>query len=319
MAESKEKPVWERIAELGFADAVESRGFRRVGRTHWRLDGDGIVHHVKLYRGFSTEPGSFRDFLGVYIPQLDEMCERVGEWRRSRRIPYGTAPIHFEDSIYERYVDAEFERYCHMYPAGRKGRPSFTLGFLRPLPFYESRITADSGSGAWLSQGADLHELTCTVAESWLRYAWSDIGQGPDYLSYYAQVLRKGLGRTHFPRSVSFILAKIAEDGEMIENLGHKLFERASLDFATEQDRVKNHRMRLAGGPGSKNPVLQQELRIEIEKETVQNVFRPRQVARKILRHSQILGYDIKDPGIDFDELERAERNKRWGQWLGAK
>ncbi|PJK29116.1 hypothetical protein [Minwuia thermotolerans] len=319
MGAEKEKPVWERIAELGFADAVDSKGFKRVGKTHWRLDGDGIVHHVKLYRGFAIEPGSFRDFQGVYIPEFDDMCRRVGEWQRSHRIPYGTALIHFEDCIYQCYVDAERSRYVRIYPESRKGRPNFTFEFLQPLPFYEPRVTVDAGSGAWLSANADLHDLARALVDSWLRYACMDLAPGADYLSYYCRVLRKSLHRTRFPRSESFILAKIADDAEMIEYLSNKLFERATLEFSTEHERVRNHRTRLAGESGLKEPVQEDALREGIEKETVQTVFGPRQTARKILRHSEILGYGLKDPGIDFGELERAERDESWGQWLGTK
>ncbi|WP_125182778.1 hypothetical protein [Minwuia thermotolerans] len=52
MGAETEKPVWERIAEMGFADAVESKGFKRVNATHWKMESEGLTWRVRLVQGY---------------------------------------------------------------------------------------------------------------------------------------------------------------------------------------------------------------------------------------------------------------------------
>ena len=316
MGGADDRPVWERIAELGFADAVESKGFKRVGKTHWRLDGDGIVHHVKLYRGFSIEPGSFRDFLGIYIPRLDEMCRQVGEPQRSHRVPYGTAPVHFQETIYECYVDFEYRRYQKAYPGNSKARPSFTLQFLQTLPNYNPRITIDSGSGAWFSQNGNFAQLAKILDDSWKKYAYLELQRFTDYCAYYFNVMRDGICRSQTATPQSFMLSKLAGDQKTIDILGKRVFERATDDLDAEILRVKEHRMRLAGHSEYQESDQYTEEKEEIEIEATKNLLRRQYQARKLLRHSDLLGYQLKDPGIDFGVLHRAERDERWSAWL---
>ena len=166
MGGADDKPVWERIADLGFADTVESKGFKRVGKTHWRLDGDGIVHHVKLYRGFSVQPGSFRDFGGSHVPGLDSMCRAVDVSSRSHRIPYSTARCHFLGNIHDAHVSREWQRFRREYPEGGGMAPNFRFEFLQPLRFFEPRVTEDNDSGAWIARDHEIGDVARFVAES---------------------------------------------------------------------------------------------------------------------------------------------------------
>ena len=174
MGGADDKPVWERIAELGFADAVESRGFKRVGKTHWRLDGDGIVHHVKLYRGFSIEPGSFRDFRGLFMVQLDTVYRKLAQSAPHLRVPYSASLCHEQSSIHDdRRAQRQHIHTGDAVPRAPAFRPWAGIAAwmhgrehedrandARPaLPHYDECVVDQAGGGAWLTHDRQIDDV----------------------------------------------------------------------------------------------------------------------------------------------------------------
>ncbi len=70
-----DSPPWQRVAEAGFGQAMEDCGFRKVGRTMWRRDGDRIAWRVALTKGYADEPGSFRASYGGFVKEIDELVK----------------------------------------------------------------------------------------------------------------------------------------------------------------------------------------------------------------------------------------------------
>ena len=321
MGGADDKPVWERIADLGFADAVESKGFKRVGKTHWRRDGDGIVHHVKLYRGFSVQPGSFRDFQGTFIPGLDALSERVGEAPLSHRIPYGTAPVHFDGFVFESYALQEWRNFLQRHPDAEKiNWLGFVSGVLEPLPYYNPRLTIDNDSGAWVASDEVLGEVAETLTQAWLFYKCRTISQDIDYLSLYNRVIRSGVSKAKAPHLRDFLFAILADDVDVVQRLWATLLARVpqDSDVDTEFERLRRKRERVIAPINWAALLKTQTGQKRLEREAVRNVFVPMQRVRQIQDHLRILGYCFDADHLDLDALESAERDPKWGPWLNG-
>ncbi|ANK82923.1 MAG: hypothetical protein TEF_20535 [Rhizobiales bacterium NRL2] len=324
MGAEREKRVWERIAELGFADAVESKGFKRVGKTHWRLDGDGIVHHVKLYRGFAIEPGSFRDFSGICFPAIDELCRKIDERPPGSKVPYGTAHCHLEGTIYDAYCSSEVRRFQKMYPepGPPKGllektkallfvprRPHFEREFFRPLPCYEERTTVDAGSGAWLTRNRDIQDVADVVTRTWLDYDWPDTARWPSFHSFYEERWKEQLEDRSMPDTHDFLFARLAEDWGVIERMAGKVFADTGKNFETELHELTRHRLRVVSNIDWKTYIRTDKGQRHMRRDAMVRVVSPLKRARRLLQHSVTLGYGIKDPGIDFGPLIESEKD----------
>ncbi|PJK30885.1 hypothetical protein [Minwuia thermotolerans] len=328
MAEDKEKPVWERIAELGFADAVESKGFRRVGRTHWRLDGDGIVHHVKLYRGFAIEPGSFRDFLGTFFPGLDKLYERVDAPPLSRRIPYGRALCHRDQTIYDSYYVAEVSRYQTAFPEVPPAqgfwerikqfwppqRPDFSSEFFRPLPYWDSRVTEDAGSGAWLTDGANLRDVADVVTSAWADHEGPLLAAGRSLQSYYEHFDRtRWRDARHFDID-RFLMAILADDLITAKEIVADTFERVRHTPSLEEMYASlwKQKGRLASSVDwrrlRQTPQGKEMIRFEAASLAAAPMFE----ARRALQCCEKFGIELgSKPEIDSAFIEAYERGKR--------
>ena len=78
MNAAEEKQIRIEIAANGFGEAVERHGFRKVGATHWRRDGDEVTWRVALVpAGYKRSPGCFHAVMGGLVHGLDELGAKV--------------------------------------------------------------------------------------------------------------------------------------------------------------------------------------------------------------------------------------------------
>ena len=328
MGGADDKPVWERIAELGFADTVEGKGFERVGKTHWRLDGDGIVHHVKLYRGFSVEPGSFRDFLGTFFPGLDELYERVDEPPLSRRIPYGRAPCHRDQTICDSYHVAEVSRYRAAFPEVPPAegfwarikqfwpsqRPDFSTEFLRPLPCWDPRVTGEAGSGAWLTDGANLQDVADILTSAWSDHEWPRLANGRSLHGYYEHFERSQRSDSRHFDIDRFLMAVLVGDLVTAKAIAADTLDRARHTPSLEEmyECLWKQKGRLASSVDWRRLRHTPEGKERIEFEAASLVAAPMLEARRALACCREFGIDVdQPPEIDLAFIEAYEKRKR--------
>ena len=185
MSASSEKPAHVQVAEAGFGEVVQRHGFRRVAKAHWRLDGDGIVHHLMLRPGPKSNPGSFRDFDAVFFPEFEALCETCGIDNDSSKLPLGKARYHFGG--YHLIAGQDYWRQREAYEAENPPRELSTWEFLVDLfkrsppeprfdrdiyrpPYgwwWSDRYGAFPEEGAWTIPPGRLDEVAASVTNTW--------------------------------------------------------------------------------------------------------------------------------------------------------
>jgi len=114
-----EPKPWHRVAEAGFGACVESHGFRRVGKAHWRLDGPEVSWRLALVKGYDFTPGSFCAMYGGLVHCLDELCQKVDGKPASDRMRGMSAHGH----IIEELGDTVFATRRRMYRDSTQSGP----------------------------------------------------------------------------------------------------------------------------------------------------------------------------------------------------
>jgi hypothetical protein len=137
MADESDIPIHHRVADSGFAEAVERHGFRRVGKAHWRMDNEETTWRIALIKGDQKwHPGSFRPMMGGLAKGIDELCEKVDGKLGSSRITGMSARAHLFDEIGQHTHD-ELCRAYRADPSILHREPGFR-GWLKHVFTYEA-------------------------------------------------------------------------------------------------------------------------------------------------------------------------------------
>ena len=246
MGGADDKPVWERIAELGFADAVESKGFKRVNATHWKMEGDGLTWRVRLVRGYRATPTSFLPVHGALVHGLDELYEKWDGSKASEYLHGAGQRVHMQSDTGADVTMAQKRDYDRLYPASRiyggwlglfkdmledmrllRARPIFDRDFLNIR--YWGLAGESLHADAFLTEGHDLDDVARVVTDYWERYSWPWIKARLGSADLYR--LHWGPG-THSLTNVHpffFAVAEIAGDRAFIAEMAQAVFREARL------------------------------------------------------------------------------------------
>ncbi|PJK30823.1 hypothetical protein [Minwuia thermotolerans] len=244
MGAEKEKPVWERIAELGFADAVESKGFTRVGKTHWKMEGGGLTWRVLLVRGYKATPTSFLPVHGAYVHGLDELYARWDGSKASQYLHGSRQRVHMQSDTGGNVWDAQKREFDRLYPPPRiyggwlglfkdiledvgvvRSRPIFDRDFLN-IQFWGvagNRLTAR----AFLTDGHDICDVARVVTGYWRKYSWPWIEARQDFDDLYRLHWAGNLHRCEAVLPFDYAVAKLAEDRSFMDSMARRTFAKA--------------------------------------------------------------------------------------------
>ncbi|ANK83016.1 MAG: hypothetical protein TEF_21080 [Rhizobiales bacterium NRL2] len=247
MGAEREKPVWERIAELGFADAVESTGFRRVNATHWKMEGEGLTWRMRLVRGYKATPTSFLPVHGAFVHGLDELYARWDGSKASQYLHGGGQRVHMQSDTGMDVILAQKREFDRLHPPppplpGRGGwrglldeifqpvRPDFEKEFLDIR--YWGRAGNDLRAQAFLTEGHDLRDVAATIIGYWERYSWPWIEARLDFRNLYRFHWGPGtIPDIRHPDPFYYAVARLAGDQAHIERMADAAFAEARKSY----------------------------------------------------------------------------------------
>ncbi|GJL88201.1 MAG: hypothetical protein DHS20C03_19100 [Minwuia thermotolerans] len=136
-----DSPPWQRVADAGFGQAMEDCGFRKVGRTMWRRDGDRIVWRVALTKGYADEPGSFRASYGGFVKEIDELVKLYNPKRSMERMEGTSVPYHLGGTLVDDLIEevsqkdlVSWRRKWEAEQNSRSGWKGFWKDLIDPIP-----------------------------------------------------------------------------------------------------------------------------------------------------------------------------------------
>jgi|GEM_PF-3490127 len=199
---------WHLVADAGFGAAMEECGFRKVGRSMWRRDGDRIAWCVALTRGYAGTPGSFRASYGGFVKEVDELVRLFNPKRRMECMPGTSTPWHvgrcLEDDLFNEYENEVLAARASE-QARRKGLRGWWKDQIDPvsdsrieiwnaqIPFYEN---TGPGSLDWafvVGSERDVATASGLVADAWVRLGLPWVQARIDF----EQPIRGGGDETH--------------------------------------------------------------------------------------------------------------------------
>ena len=138
---SNSPPPWQLVAEAGFGRAMEDCGFRKVGRTLWRRDGDRIAWRVALTKGYADQAGSFRASYGGFVREIDELVKLYNPKRSMERMEGTSVPYHLGSTLGDDLIHELGEKELHPWRRkwqaernSRSGWRGFWKDLIDPIP-----------------------------------------------------------------------------------------------------------------------------------------------------------------------------------------
>jgi hypothetical protein len=322
MADQKEKPAHVQVAEAGFGAAVEAKGFRKVGRTHWRLDGDGIIWRVAITPGSILVDGSFEIFQGVYVEGLDALYEKIGGKKKSERLGKTSTPAHSWSDLVNDIVSGKADELERVYQE-EVAEWRREMGFWKFLPLEPEK--PDYRKQAWdipyiqregkvgdryffTLNAAPADEVIAFATEQWVRWMYEDVETYPDRKSVCKGAWGQATVSSDFGLAIAFVAAKLVGDQEQIQAMADAKFKRAQqpISFFRRENRedwtywfdtAEWCRRRRDGFYNR----TRKEHAIVSKREAIRD-------CGWMLEWSKKLHLGIDDPGIDWNFLKKYEK-----------
>lgn len=320
MSMPKETPAHVQVAEAGFGAAVEAKGFKRVGKTHWRLDGDGIVHHVRLNRGYTSIPGSFRDALGMDFPEFWKLAELCGHETSSDKLPGTSIHCHFAgaDVFVPIDRDVQFDNWKGLYgnPDHRslwrdirdlfKPPPNFNKAFYKMPAGYRKNLDAGGrvDAEAWILQDLTPEELVSSITECWERGYWEARGHQTSFQIVYDEIFREAIEERASFSANHFIYAYMVGDLHLIQQMADRQIARLDRTLEDIHQKIYANCIR---------PVSRVDWKVErdthagwraIRDAAMSHFADPRRALLRMKKMSEALGIELKMPYVDRQPVD---------------
>lgn len=242
MADASDIPVHHRVADSGFAEAVERHGFRRVGKAHWRMDNDETTWRIALIKGDQKwHPGSFRPMMGGLAKGIDELCEKVDGKPGSGRITGMSARAHLFDEIGQHTHD-ELRRAYRADPSILRREPGFrgwlkhvftneaeALDQVSRIPYWDE-IGISGYVFGFHTKDADMSDVIASVVHCMDEYAMPLIGSLTTLDGFYRRFWSPD---AKYPRPEEvrerFAAGKLLGDLKGLQRLADEVFEPAAM------------------------------------------------------------------------------------------
>lgn len=321
----EKKALKEDIAGAGLGALLERHGFQLVPRskTHWRLDGDRITWRVSIHYWerchrddqFGEPDGHWVNVAsGIYFDGLSEWLDRLPyKYDRPHHsiLPGTGAKAHLAGLLSDDIVGAEKQRFRkEVGPQTRLGKFLYHLHPFEHVTFNEWFDVPDMKKPYnkdyyyLLLKEGDVAGFGQRLATLFEKYGLPETQE--------VRTLEDGYRRWYGPESPmarhmtteSLVMAKLADDHAFIQKIAEKEFERASVRFeelkATLHDRIDVN-----------SPTASKREMNDNEWATLHRLTRLG-LARLFLEVTRVLELDIRNPGIDFDPIDLADRD--WGE-----
>ncbi|GJL88542.1 MAG: hypothetical protein DHS20C03_22510 [Minwuia thermotolerans] len=239
---------WHLVADAGFGAAMEECGFRKVGRSMWRRDGDRIAWRVALTKGYAGTPGSFRDGYGGFVKEVDELVKLYDPKRSLERMEGTSVPMHLgsalSDNLIRELREKEFEPWRRKWQAERINRTGL-LGilkdFIKPIPpspdvdFSEVPFLENVGPSSldWafvVRTEAEVSEIAQQLIRIWHQAAMPWIEDRLDFGQAYPRTWGPDSPGTRyycFENPEFYAAAKLAGDQAWINEMARRAFAQA--------------------------------------------------------------------------------------------
>lgn len=320
-----DSPPWQRVADAGFGQAMEDCGFRKVGRTMWRRDGDRIVWRVALTKGYADEPGSFRASYGGFVKEIDELVKLYNPKRSMERMEGTSVPYHLGGTLVDDLIEevsqkdlVSWRRKWEAEQNSRSGWKGFWKDLIDPIPpspdvdFSEVPFLEKVGmsSHQWafvIREEHQVREVTELLLGNFHKDALPWMQERLDFDMAYP----RRWGPSDYNRNGSayrdpeyFAAAKLAGDQDWIEEMAEKAFSLARTNLAEVWQYCKDQRY--FNEPQVKSG--------EVTRETIaQNVLHGRLVpAVTVKAIAEAMSLDVPDIEIDESELTRPLNPQRY-------
>ena len=308
---------WHLVADAGFGAVMEECGFRKVGRSMWRRDGDRIAWRVALTKGYAAAPGSFRGSYGGFVKEIDELVKLYNPKRSLERMEGTSVPWHLggtlADDLISELGEKELEPWRRKWQAERRSRTGLMgilKDFINPIPpspnvdFSEVPFLENAGPSSldWafvVRTEQDVAEVTEVLLRSFRRDALPWFQERLDFEQAYPKAWGPNSpgSRYHCYKDPEFYAAaKLANDQAWIN-------EMAGIAFSMAQTNLEKVWKDCAKEGYFKKPYVKSG---EIARETiVQNVLygllTPAVTVKAI---AESMSLDIPDFEIDLSELK---------------
>ncbi len=309
MADATNIKAWHRVADAGFGDIIMQHGFRKVGRSMWRRDGDGVQWRVALTKGYADEPNTFRVVYGGMVPGLAELVKSYDPKQTFERLP-GTSVRRDAggdldlDMLYEQREAWEAN---HPYERKKGWRRFLQIAFEPPeekfhlsyieVPFCDLDHYASTFRAFDTSRG-DISDIAETLGRAWVRLNLDWIEQRLDYPDLYADYWgpnSRNVRRSSNEDPEFYAAAKLAGDQDWINTMAEQVFREGRKTF----DETRHEEIR-------RGPIIQNSRKLGPDECEV--MYRNAHVAklraaRTVICIAEAMQIDIPDHGIDFDSF----------------
>lgn len=327
MSKPKETPAHVQVAEAGFGDAVEAKGFKRVGKTHWRLDGDGIVHHIRLNPGSPHPVEWLSDVAGYEITGLTRLAEKHGFDLHRQVLPGSSLECDMVipdwiieadqyhqradyDEKYKRFESEPFWKkfYWSVFDPD-KLPPDFRKRHYVPPRGVE--WTTPSGHdvypGAWVLSRLTPEELAESMAETWAETCWPRIHSSLSFQAIYQNEQKEWISRrnTYYPPDV--LMAYLAKDLLEIHRVAELIVSRLGPTVDDVRQAIWRKAGRRINGENWRRIRNTKAGKSAIRDAAIRHVASNWIAVRDMKDLTLKLGLDLGFPDIDHDAINRWE------------
>jgi len=244
---------WHLVADAGFGAAMEECGFRKVGRSMWRRDGDRIAWRVALTKGYAGTPGSFRASYGGFVKEIDELVKLYNPKRSLERMEGTSTPMHtggtLAGDLMEEQKQKDFapweSKWGNEYRT-RSGWKGIWKDLIDPVPkppeIDYSEIPFLDRAGEYTNEMAfimknqdDIEKVADLLIDCWNRITLPWIQERLDFDQLYPRIWgRQAPNKStwhHYDAEV-FAAAKLAGDQSWIDEMARMAFAGSRTSFA---------------------------------------------------------------------------------------
>ncbi len=321
MSDASDIPARYQIAEAGFGAMMERHGFKLVpnARCHWRRDGDRVTWRVAIYHltVMGADDGYWFDInVGVHIHGLDEAYSKLGKGPLSETMRGTRAKMHSSGSMISSVIHYEKIRYEHE-TYGRKSRLGKFLYHLHPVerPVFREWMDLPCLSPvphqdyfAFNLREHDVNWLAGQISDLFEKHEIPLIEMQNSIRAYYEVVYGPKSGMTDLTDEERYLMAYLAGDLDFFHQMAREQFATDKKSFEEIRAELREERRKRSKDSFD----YAKEHQLTEDEHVIVDWLADKAWNRQVLNKLRTLDLPVKDPGIDFSLLEKAERD--WGE-----
>ncbi|WP_416900038.1 MAG: hypothetical protein ACMVY4_10190 [Minwuia sp.] len=325
MTTAEEKQIRIEIAASGFGETVEGHGFRKVGATHWRRDGEEVSWRVALVpAGYKRSPGCFHAVMGGLVHGLDELAAKVDGKPVSSPIQGLSARAHvhrnmgadlmseyhreswdpFDDDLPEAILHPEHTRRKYQGKLLYRLPEGTHMEEHGEVVWYWGLAGDTATAWAFMPDGRDPGDIARRISGYFELFYASAIDRWTSFSNVYKDFYARN-APYFWPQRVreNFCAAKLAGDHAHIQSMIRSVFSQASRSV----DQIYEELMASPRSPKHllENPQLAREVFSRNRRIGALNA------AKEVVEICHAIGEPVPDHAYDFGEIPKLEAKMR--------